>query len=99
MVEKCDFDRQFSFDSYLFNFLSNFIKMAIFESCKTGISNCKGIISVNQMMSALSRSQSSITFVLIHSVEPCRVISTRHKKINHEAVKHTHDLSKKDVYQ
>ena len=31
-VEICDFQRQFSFDSYLHNGLSNFTKMVTFES-------------------------------------------------------------------
>ena len=30
-VGKCDFDWQFSFDLYLVNFSSNFMKMALFE--------------------------------------------------------------------
>ena len=31
----CDFDRQYSFDSYLLNLSLNFIKMATFEKAKS----------------------------------------------------------------
>ena len=53
-VGKCDFNRQFSFYSDLLHFLSNFIKIAVFKSCKTGRSNCERIISVDQILNALS---------------------------------------------
>ena len=39
--------------TYLLNFLSNYIKMALFKSCrKTGLSDCAKIISVEQILLA-----------------------------------------------
>ena len=64
MVEKCDFKRQFSFDSYLLNFLSNFTNVAVFKSCKTGLSNCERIISVDQILNALEEVKVRLPFFL-----------------------------------
>ena len=61
-VEKCDFNRQFSFDSHLLNFLSNFIKMEVFKSCKTGRSNCGRIVPVDQIMNALEKVKVQLPF-------------------------------------
>ena len=53
MVEKCDFDRQFSCDSYLLNCSSNFTIAVTLKSYVLGLSNCERIISVFKILSAL----------------------------------------------
>ena len=61
-MEKCDFDKQFLFNSYLLNFLSNFIKIAVFNSWNVNLSKCKRIISVHQMSNALEEVKVRLTF-------------------------------------
>ena len=56
-VEICDFDRQFSFDSYLLNLSSNFTKMVTFESLKPDLSDRERMISVHYIMNALEYSK------------------------------------------
>ena len=43
----CDFDRLFSFDSYLLNFSLNFPKMVTIESLKSVPFDCERNISVD----------------------------------------------------
>ena len=56
-MEVCDFDRQFSFDSYLLNLSSNFTKIVTFESYKPDLSDCERMISVDYIINALEHSK------------------------------------------
>ena len=67
-VEICDFDRLFSFDSYLLNLSSYLTKMVIFESLKPGLSDCEGMIFVDYIMNTLENSKVRLLF-LIHPVQ------------------------------
>ena len=64
-----DFERLFSFDSYLLNSSSDFTKTVIFQSCKPDLSDCEMVISVARLHIERTRTlQSLITFPLIHHV-------------------------------
>ena len=45
--------------------LSNFIKMAVFKNCKTALSNCEGIISVDQILNSLEEFKVRLPFFLM----------------------------------
>ena len=58
----CNFDRQFSFDSYLLRLSSNFTKMVTFESQKPCLSDCERMISVDYIMNTLEHSKVGLPF-------------------------------------
>ena len=72
-TKMCNFDREFSFNSYSLNFSSNLTKTLIFKSQKPDLSNCERAISVDQVLSALEHSKdrlllfdtSSILIILV----------------------------------
>ena len=64
----CDFDRLFSFDSYLPNLSSSFTKLTAIKSQKPGLSACERMISVDCIMNALEHCKVRLTFFLIHPV-------------------------------
>ena len=82
-MEKCDFNRQFSFDLYLLNILSNFIKMATFKSCKASLSNVERISSVDQILSTLQEVKVRLPFFL-YTYKFCIVA----RKVSDEPAKH-----------
>ena len=59
---------RFLFNSYLLNFLSNFIKMAVFNSWKVNLSKCKRIISAHQMWNTLEEVKVRLPFFFIQPV-------------------------------
>ena len=61
-MEICNFDRLFSFDSYLPNLSSNFKKMMTIGSYKPGLSACERIISVDCIMNALEHCKVRLLF-------------------------------------
>ena len=89
-MEICDFDRQFSFDSYLLNLSSNFTKMVTFESYKPGLSDCERRISVDYIMNALEHSKVRLPFFL-YTLYTMQCFLTRCYKRNYS--------SKYDIYK
>ena len=67
-MEKCDFDRQFLWHSFLLNFFSNFTVTVAIKSQKPGLSNYARIYFCMLNIERPIAHQSSITFFLIHPV-------------------------------